>query len=143
MRPAGPWAGPGATRRPRGARPAAGAVLRAVAVLTVLLLAAGPALAQRGRVVPYIDVTPEPRPAAAPWALADPDRSTTIVSSLPVPERYRVCNESNTPAVVTTDARAEGLALPPRSCVDVGARTVTVSQRDPGIPARGTYRKLE
>lgn len=93
--------------------------------------------------MPWIEIPAETRPGWAPWALADAEARLTIVSGLPAPERYRVCNESNTPAVVSTDAEPDGLALPPRSCVDLGARTITVRQPRPGIPARGTFVRLD
>jgi hypothetical protein len=110
-------------------------------VLLVLLPGSVPA---QPPVIPYIYPVPGDLSGVAAWELPHhEDRRATIVTGLPVPLRYRICNESNTPAVVTTDASPKGFDLPPRSCVDVGARSITISQREAGIPAKGSYLRLD
>ncbi|MBI4592596.1 MAG: hypothetical protein HY728_00130 [Candidatus Rokubacteria bacterium] len=91
---------------------------------------------------PHLYLSP-PTVAAAPWTLPHEERRATIVSALPAPRRYRVCNDSNTPVVVTTDAPAPGFPLPGRTCADVAAKAITISQPAVGIPAYGTYLELQ
>jgi hypothetical protein len=79
----------------------------------------------------------------APWVLpGDGERRATIVTGLPVALPYRICNDSNTAAVVVTDDRWEGFDLPGGTCVDVAARNITIRQRVAGIPPRGSYLRL-
>ena len=103
-----------------------------------------PSFALAQTVVPYATLPPNGAlPAAASWALPGHEtRRATIVSALPMARRYRVCNASNTTAVVATDAHPDGFDLPGRTCTDLAARTITISQRVPGIPPFGTYTEL-
>ncbi|MBI1848023.1 MAG: hypothetical protein HY294_09285 [Candidatus Rokubacteria bacterium] len=81
--------------------------------------------------------------APAQWALPSRDSSAVLVAYLPVARRYRVCNDSHSAVVLTADSPERELPLPPRSCIDVQAHTMTVSQRGVGIPARGTYQTID
>jgi hypothetical protein len=124
--------------------------VRSVGVLGMLLVAPA-ALAQP---MPYAQpTTPYAQPLApyvvgsafgvGSWALpAHEERRATIVSGLPMTRRYRVCNASNTTAVVATDAQPGGFDLPGRSCADLAARTITITQRAAGIAPFGTYAEL-
>ena len=115
--------------------------MRFVGLIGLLVV---PSVAFAQIVVP--DVTLSPTGAAltaASWALPGHEtRRATIVSALPAARRYRVCNASNTTAVVATDAQPDGFDLPGRTCADLAARTITISQRVPGIPPYGTYTEL-
>jgi hypothetical protein len=95
------------------------------------------------RVTPHIYSWSGDVVGGAPWALPVNERQATIVSGLPVPHRYRVCNESNTPAVVWTDVVPKGFVLPARSCADIAAKTIVIEQRTAGIPPRGSYLPLD
>jgi fumarate reductase iron-sulfur subunit len=125
--------------RQMGARYLLGRAL-ALVILLAGLAQAGPVAAQPAA-PPYV-VSPPAALAAAPWSLTVEDRRATIVAGLPVAQRYRVCNDSNTLAFVMTDTHP-GFDLPGRSCADVAAKTVTVVQRVSGIPAYGTYLRLD
>jgi hypothetical protein len=116
------------------------AQLSRIATLVAALALVGRAQAQPAP-PPYV-VAPPPTLAAAPWTLSVDERRATLVAALPAAKRYRVCNDSNTPVFVTTDAHP-GFDLPGRSCSDVAAKTVTVAQRVSGIPAFGTYLRLD
>lgn len=94
-------------------------------------------------VSPHIYSWPGEPFGGAPWALPVNERQATIVSGLPVPHRYRVCNDSNTPAVVSTEVIPTGFVLPARSCADLAARTIVIEQRTAGIPPRGSYLPLD
>jgi len=61
---------------------------------------------------------------------------------VPGARRYRVCNASNTTAVLTSDAQLGGFDLPGRTCADLAARTITITQRAAGTPPFGTYAEL-
>ena len=114
--------------------------VRALGVLGALLVAPA-ALAQP--VTPYVQPAPYvvgSGSAVASWALpSHEERRATIVSALPAPRRYRVCNASNTTAVLTSDAQSGGFDLPGRTCADLAARTITITQRAAGTPPFGTY----
>jgi len=94
---------------------------------------------------PFPQVVMPPAPTGpAPWTLPQSDdRRATIVTGLPVPLPYRICNDSGTTAVVVTDDRWEGFDLPGRTCVDVAARNITIRQRIAGVPPHGSYRRLD
>jgi len=115
--------------------------VRALGVLGALLVAPA-ALAQPVTlyVQPYVVGSGS---AVASWALpSHEERRATIVSALPAPRRYRVCNASNTTAVLTSDAQSGGFDLPGRTCADLAARTITITQRAAGTPPFGTYAEL-
>jgi fumarate reductase iron-sulfur subunit len=126
--------------RQMGARHLLGRAI-AMAMLVVGPMLPVPVAAQPQGPPPYV-VTPPAALAAAPWSLSADDRRATIVAGLPAMQRYRVCNDSNTLAFVMTDTHP-GFDLPGRSCADVAAKTVTVMQRVSGIPAYGTYLRLD
>jgi fumarate reductase iron-sulfur subunit len=123
-------------------------LLRPLAGLAALGLAALPSPAgAQTPAPPDVYVVPATVPPAA-WALpATPpvaERHATIVAALPTPHRYRVCNESSTPAALALDGQPPRiLDLPARSCIDVAARSITVVQPGAGIPPRGTYQRLD
>lgn len=124
-------------------------VKRLLRLASVALLLALPGTAAAQRVTPYLPLAGAMPPAfqAAPWALSAvpryDTRRATIVASLPAPQRYRVCNESNTTALVLTDVQPQGFDLPGRTCVDVAAKTITVSQRVVGTAPFGSYARLD
>ena len=115
--------------------------VRALGVLGALLVAPA-ALAQP--VTPYVQpYVVGSSSAVASWALpSHEERRATIVSALPAPRRYRVCNASNTTAVLTSDVQHGGFDLPGRTCADLAARTITITQRAAGTPPFGTYAEL-
>jgi len=126
----------------RFARPASYSTgVRSLAVLGLLLIAPE-AFAQP--VTPYVALPPVGAVSGAgSWTLPGHEaRRATIVSQLPAARRYRVCNASNTTAVVATDAEPGGFDLPGRSCVDIAARSITITQRVAGIAPFGTYAEL-
>ena len=116
--------------------------MRSFGVLALLLVAPVAAFGQP--VMPYAPLPPVGTVSGAgSWTLpGHEERRATIVSALPAPRRYRVCNGSNTTAVVATDAQPGGFDLPGRSCADIAARTITITQRVAGIPPYGTYAEL-
>ena len=117
--------------------------MRRAHIAGLLLIVAAPGAGWAQRVIPDVIVSPTTTPAPAAWALpSHEERRVTIVAALPVPRRYRICNASNTTAVVTTDALPAGLNLPGRTCSDVAARTITILQRVAGIAPFGTYVEL-
>lgn len=118
-----------------------GAPARAL-VAALLAALATPVAAPAQTARPHVILAPAPD-GAAPWSLATEDRRATVVAGLPEPRRYRVCNDSTATVTVVLDTAVQGLELPGRACVDVSARTITLSQRAPGIPAHGTYLKLD
>jgi len=115
--------------------------VRSLGVLGLLLVAPA-AFAQA--VTPYVPLPPVGAVSGVgSWALpGHEERRATIVSALPAARRYRVCNASNTTAVVATDAQPGGFDLPGRTCTDLAARTITITQRVAGIPPFGTYAEL-
>lgn len=129
-------------------RRALGRLLRPLVGVAALAVALALPLAARAQsTTPHVYLVPTPYGAVAPWALpATPpaeERRATIVAALPEPHRYRVCNDSNTLAALALDSHPHLVELPGRACVDVGARTITIVQRVTGIPARGTYQRLD
>src|SRR2546422_2215916 len=106
--------------------------VRALGVLGALLVAPA-ALAQP--VTPYVQpYVVGSSLAVASWALpSHEERRATIVSALPAPRRYRVCNASNTTAVLTSD-------FSPAGSISPGARAPTLppapSRSRSGQPAR-------
>ncbi len=120
---------------------------RLLRLASVVLLLALPVAARAQRVAPYLGImpwAPSPGLVMARWSLPSQEqRRATIVAALPVPERYRVCNESNTTAVVETDSYPGGFDLPGRTCMDLAARTITITQRASGIAPFGSYAKLD
>jgi hypothetical protein len=109
-------------------------------ILTLGLLAPVSIAAQPVLTHPWLDVDLGAwREAPAPWTLASRNARVTLVM-LPAAWPYRICNESPSPVVVTADDKP--VDLPARSCLDVAARSLVVSQHGEGIPARGTYRRL-
>lgn len=118
-------------------------LLRRAAGLAALLLAlAAPAAAPAQTARPHVILTPVPD-GLAPWSLAIEDRRATVVAALPEPRRYRLCNDSTATVTVALDTAAQALELPGRACLDVSARTITLTQRAAGIPAHGTYQRLD